>query len=56
MPIYEYICRDCGHTFQLLQRVGAGSEGVACPQCSSHEVERLLKHKEGMDTWMRKVQ
>ena len=42
MPIYEYRCLDCDHTFQLLQRVGASSEGVACPKCGGTHVERLL--------------
>lgn len=42
MPIYEYRCLDCDNTFQLLQRVGATSKGVACPKCSGTHVERLL--------------
>ncbi len=42
MPIYEYRCLDCGHAFQLLQRVGATADGVACPECESGHVERLL--------------
>jgi len=42
MPIYEYRCRECGHVFSRLQRVGASSEGVTCPKCGSTEVERLL--------------
>jgi len=42
MPIYEYRCESCGTVFSRLQRVGAGSEGVTCPQCGSDQVERLL--------------
>jgi putative FmdB family regulatory protein len=42
MPIYEYRCLDCDHTLQLLQRMGASSEGVTCPRCGSVRVERLL--------------
>jgi putative FmdB family regulatory protein len=37
MPIYEYKCRKCGHKFELLQRMGATSEGVSCPECGSSE-------------------
>ncbi|HSU83590.1 MAG TPA: zinc ribbon domain-containing protein, partial [Thermoanaerobaculia bacterium] len=33
MPIYEYLCRDCGHRFEILQRMGQGPEGLICPQC-----------------------
>ncbi len=42
MPIYEYRCKECGHVFSKLQRVGASSEGVACPNCGSTEVERMV--------------
>jgi len=42
MPIYEYRCRDCNHTFQLLQRVGSQGEGVTCPSCEGEHIERLL--------------
>lgn len=42
MPIYEYRCRDCATTFSRLQRVGASTDGVACPQCTGTEVERRL--------------
>jgi len=42
MPIYEYRCSACGAEFSRIQRVGAGSEGVTCPQCESTKVERLL--------------
>jgi len=42
MPIYEYRCLECDHAFQLLQRVGASTDGVTCPKCNSDRVERLL--------------
>jgi len=42
MPIYEYRCTRCGHVFSRLQRVGASSEGVTCPECGSGEVERMV--------------
>jgi putative FmdB family regulatory protein len=34
MPLYEYRCGDCGHHFEVLQRLGEGASGLACPQCS----------------------
>ena len=37
MPIYEYVCRYCGHEFELLVRAG---DAPACPSCSSAELER----------------
>jgi putative FmdB family regulatory protein len=42
MPLYEYTCRGCGRRFEVLQRLGAGREGVACPGCGSTEVVKQL--------------
>jgi putative FmdB family regulatory protein len=39
MPLYEYQCRACGHSFETLVR---DSEQPACPACQSHDIERLL--------------
>jgi putative FmdB family regulatory protein len=37
VPIYEFDCRQCGARFEELVRAGGT---VACPNCSSEEVER----------------
>jgi putative FmdB family regulatory protein len=42
MPIYEYRCTDCNHSFQLLQSVGSRGEGVSCPSCGGNKVEPLV--------------
>lgn len=42
MPMYEYRCRDCGRRFEVLQRMGAGAEGVECPACGAENAEKLL--------------
>lgn len=39
MPIYEYQCRSCEHTFEALVD---GDEVVSCPTCRNGELERLL--------------
>ncbi len=39
MPLYEYTCRKCDHTFETLVRNG---ETVECPECHSDRLERLL--------------
>jgi putative FmdB family regulatory protein len=39
MPIYEYLCDDCGHAFELLVR---GSVEPACTECDSARVTRQL--------------
>jgi putative FmdB family regulatory protein len=40
MPLYEYSCRDCGHRFEILQRLGEGADGLACPSCSAAALEK----------------
>lgn len=42
MPLYEYRCRRCGHRFEVLQRLGEGAEGLACPRCGEVDAERQL--------------
>jgi putative FmdB family regulatory protein len=39
MPLYEYACRRCEHTFETLVSDG---ERVECPECHSGRLERLL--------------
>jgi putative FmdB family regulatory protein len=40
MPLYEYRCRDCGHRFEILQRLGQGAEGLACPRCGADQLDK----------------
>ncbi len=42
MPLYEYVCENCGQTFTVLQPVGEGSENVRCPYCDSNEVKKIF--------------
>ncbi len=40
MPIYEYMCRECGHRFEKLQSIS--EEPVrTCPQCGG-PVKKLI--------------
>ena len=40
MPIYEYQCLDCGERFEVLQRMGEGSDGLTCPECGDERVTK----------------
>lgn len=40
MPIYEYVCKQCGHEFEEL--VFNGEEPVACPRCGAKDTEKLM--------------
>ena len=37
MPIYEYVCRDCGEAFEELV---FGEERPRCPRCESARAEK----------------
>lgn len=39
MPIFEFECRDCSHTFEKLTK---GQEKVCCPQCKSCNLGKLI--------------
>jgi putative FmdB family regulatory protein len=39
MPLYEYACRNCTHTFEKLV---FGSAEPECPECHGRDVQRLL--------------
>jgi putative FmdB family regulatory protein len=41
MPIYEYACGACGHSFELLMPIGAPLP-EACPSCGAGEVHKLV--------------
>lgn len=40
MPLYEYKCPECGHTFEVLQRMGEGADGLTCPRCQRPRPEK----------------
>ena len=41
MPIYEYACQKCGHTFDALQKVSEGPL-KKCPECGALRLKRLV--------------
>jgi len=43
MPMYEFKCGDCGHRFEeLVFSANAPVDKIACPQCGSHNSEKLI--------------
>jgi putative FmdB family regulatory protein len=43
MPIYEYLCKDCRNLFEkILTLAEYDREPIACPKCSSKNVEQEL--------------
>jgi len=39
MPLYEYVCRECAHSFEALVFNG---EAVECPECHGRKLEQQL--------------
>lgn len=42
MPLYEYICRECGNDFEAIVASGKRDEGSSCPQCGDAKVARKI--------------
>jgi putative FmdB family regulatory protein len=40
MPVYDYLCRDCHKTFELILSLHEHDEVVKCPHCGSKNVEQ----------------
>jgi putative FmdB family regulatory protein len=41
MPIYEYACRACGHTFEEWQKM-SDAPVRTCPKCKKKKVDKLI--------------
>lgn len=41
MPTYDYVCRACGHEFELFQSMTAPVKRK-CPKCGKSKLERLI--------------
>ena len=41
MPVYEFACRDCQKTFEIVRPMSESSASITSPQCGSTKVERL---------------
>jgi putative FmdB family regulatory protein len=39
MPLYDYLCRKCDHTFEFLL---LSSERPVCPKCGSGRLQKLM--------------
>ncbi|HZD52375.1 MAG TPA: zinc ribbon domain-containing protein [Woeseiaceae bacterium] len=41
MPIYEYACKKCSHTLDVLQKI-SDAPLVECPECGEPALRRLI--------------
>ena len=41
MPVYDYICKDCQHSFELVLTLSEhDKDNIRCPKCESKNVEQ----------------
>ena len=41
MPIYEYVCDRCGHSFELMQKMNDNTIQV-CEKCGAKKAHRII--------------
>lgn len=42
MPIYEYICLDCHHKFDILRKMSEADSPLKCENCSGENCSRMI--------------
>jgi putative FmdB family regulatory protein len=42
MPIYEYLCQDCGSKFEKLVRRSGDASELECPSCGQKHLRQEL--------------
>ena len=42
MPIFEFVCQECGSPFEELVRSATAVDEVACPFCESEQVAKQI--------------
>lgn len=42
MPMFEFVCAECGHSFEELLRNTDAVSSLVCPKCGSPNVRKKL--------------
>lgn len=42
MPIYEFECSACNHTFERFMKASEDHQGLACPECGALHPKKLV--------------
>jgi putative FmdB family regulatory protein len=42
MPTYDYLCSECGKTYDVFHKVREVEQDIVCPSCQSTRHQRLL--------------
>ena len=41
MPLYEYVCDECGAKFEIRRSIADRDAATPCPECGGQEVPRV---------------
>lgn len=41
MPIYEYHCKNCGHQFEIMQKI-TETPSINCVKCGKNTLEKII--------------
>lgn len=42
MPIYEYVCQDCGKRFEVIRAIKDADTPIPCKACHSDQTQRAV--------------
>jgi len=42
MPIYEYLCSECGESFEKMVRFSEANQSPVCPKCASQDTHKKI--------------
>lgn len=42
MPIYEYLCKNCGQRFEIVRSIREADSPIVCKSCQSDQTQRTL--------------
>ncbi len=42
MPIYEYVCKDCGKRFEVIRSIKDADSPIPCKSCQSDQTQRAV--------------
>lgn len=48
MPMYGFVCQECGQSFEELVFSQSAIQNVTCPSCNSSKIERQLSRVAAM--------
>lgn len=54
MPTYNYRCQDCGHEFEIVQRM-TDEPLKLCPSCDKEELKKIIGDSGGFRIYGRGV-